>query len=1491
MNQADNQNKPTQIIVCLLPGKAGTLRWLQSSCKMIEKIYHLSACQSDFSQQKDVVSIDIPVTDLSGYLAIIQAQHPAAQILLVNEEFELPKYWLARLQTVANATDKNAVVTCLGNTSPRLNPLTTRLADKYTDQQVYLAAAGSWFTDNHWPMSLALIQAEASASLIKYNANSSSAVDILQLEHLQIAVCANLYCTSTSQIKADPLPVLGEINRSLSSWQTQVENALPQPGLDGKPVLLHLSHNWGGGIDRWIDDFCRADTDHHNLILQARAVTEPLQDNLSLSVWTETGRQEIAAWCLQPAIEATAIEHVQYREIIQQICSSYAVDQLLLSSLIGHSLDALRTELTCLQIIHDHYPLWPFLTEDPTRFTDAADKFDFLQAWEVLSDKAGANLPGNHSLAYWTQLQQEYKQLLDSTAVTRVAPSGTAADISHLLNPDNRNEIQIIPHGLNTSNLAKLSAPKHKSKKLRLLVPGRIHCGKGKQLLLDAIPEISQIADIYLLGSGKDGEDFFGLSGVHVIYQYQADELASEAAVIGADAALLLSTVPETWSYTFSEMIALGIPVIATNLGAFTERQEELGSGWLIEPDSESLIKQIQILTKNPERLSQAREKLSQTETPDLQTMLSVYTPLLANQSSKQPGSTQISLATLQTDMASLRRNQLQQKLAGLKTKLDGQTVELNKRADWAHALDAEVQQTQGALDKAQSDLEQHTLTAGVEIDRLNEALIERTEWAQSEITRLQDQAESWETLHSQKDDSLQQVLGSRSWKLTKPLRALTRIARNLKEMEVWKPKRWPYIFKRLRQSLAIRGLSGTLQRAQSHQESPEKPNIKAALKPIELLKQRLDIHSDPVINQHEFTIIENPLVSIIIPLFNQYLYTQACLESLKCAANSVSFELILVDDCSTDKTTELLAACSGVTQLRNETNLGFIGSCNRGAATANGEYLLFLNNDTQVSDNWLDTLLATFTEFPQAGIVGSRLVYPDGSLQESGGIIFNDASGWNYGRNQNADDPRYLFVREVDYVSGAALMIGAEMFQQLGGFDDHYAPAYYEDTDLAFKCRKAGYKVLVQPRSTVVHHEGVTSGTDLNQGMKKYQLINHKKFQQRWSKELKQQPDPIIEPEDTATVRAAAEHYSERRLLIIDATTPNPDQDSGSVRIMNIMRIFRDIGYQITFFPDNRQWDGKYSEALQSMGVEVLFGEWVSNLPEFFIKRGEEFDAVMISRHYVAENYLRLLEKYMPQAEFIFDTVDLHYLREQRQAELEEDPRLHRAAARSRRAELKIINRADTTLVVSPYEKFILSNDAPDARVDIVSNIHPVHGCRKPYAERKNIFFIGGYQHPPNVDAAIWIAKHIWPLIHAKLPGVQCFLIGSKAPPIVKKLEGDGLVFKGFVEELEPWLDNCRIALAPLRFGAGVKGKVNMSMSYGQPVVATEIAVEGMHAQHGREVLVADDAESFAAEVVRLYQDEELWQQLSENGLKNVEQHFSFKAARRNILEMMASL
>ena len=228
------------------------------------------------------------------------------------------------------------------------------------------------------------------------------------------------------------------------------------------------------------------------------------------------------------------------------------------------------------------------------------------------------------------------------------------------------------------------------------------------------------------------------------------------------------------------------------------------------------------------------------------------------------------------------------------------------------------------------------------------------------------------------------------------------------------------------------------------------------------------------------------------------------------------------------------------------------------------------------------------------------------------------------------------------------------------------------------------------------------------------------------------------------------------------------------------------------------------------------------------------------------------------------------------------------RQAGITRNAELDLIRRCDVTLVVSPVEQELLSREAPGRRVEVLSNIHEVAGRRAEFAERKDIWFVGGFQHQPNVDAVLWFARAIWPRVRQSLPELRFHIVGSKITAEVEALAGNGIEVHGFVEDISRFLDGCRISVAPLRYGAGVKGKVNQSMAYGQPVVATPIAVEGMEIVAGQEALVAENADDFADAVIRLYQDAELWLQLSDAGLANIQSHFSFDAARTALAQIL---
>jgi GT2 family glycosyltransferase/glycosyltransferase involved in cell wall biosynthesis len=660
------------------------------------------------------------------------------------------------------------------------------------------------------------------------------------------------------------------------------------------------------------------------------------------------------------------------------------------------------------------------------------------------------------------------------------------------------------------------------------------------------------------------------------------------------------------------------------------------------------------------------------------------------------------------------------------------------------------------------------------------------------------------------------------------------------------------------------RGLRATLARIRDHLAP-------SAIRPSEALWFPPDAPFTPFGLETQ----AHPRASIVIPVYGQFEHTLACLRTLAAQPPSTAFEVIVVDDGSTDATPDALPRIDGLRYHRRAANGGFIAACNDGAALAKGDYLVFLNNDTVPQPGWLDALLATFDAHPRTGLAVAKLVYPDGRLQEAGGIVFADGSAANYGRFGDVADPRHAFVRECDYGSGAAIALPRTLFEGVGGFDTRYAPAYYEDTDLAFAVRAAGREVRYQPASCVVHREGITAGTDERQGPKAYQAVNRTKFVERWHTALARQPAPGT-PHDTAALA--------RRpgVLVVDEYLPDPRRDSGSLRLVNLMRLLLAEGRHVAVVQVGPGHDEHALRALRAMGIEAWDSASTGAMAGWLRRHGARFDTAWLCRHTVAGALLPIVRRVLPGTRVVFDTVDLHYLREQRAAEVARDAARLCAARRTRALELDVIRRSDVTLVVSDVERALLATDAPGARVEVVSNVHEVAGPGRPFAQRRDVVFVGGFRHPPNVDAVLWFAREVWPALRARRADIEFHCIGADAPAEVAALASvDGIRLHGHVPDLDPYMDGMRVSVAPLRFGAGVKGKVNLSMAHGQPVVATTCAVEGMHLRDGDDVLVADAPEAFADAVLRLYDDEALWSRLAANGLDNVRRHFSADAAR----------
>ncbi|MEO9191943.1 MAG: glycosyltransferase [Acetobacteraceae bacterium] len=614
------------------------------------------------------------------------------------------------------------------------------------------------------------------------------------------------------------------------------------------------------------------------------------------------------------------------------------------------------------------------------------------------------------------------------------------------------------------------------------------------------------------------------------------------------------------------------------------------------------------------------------------------------------------------------------------------------------------------------------------------------------------------------------------------------------------------------------------------------------------------------------------PVVSVIVPSYGRVPMTRRCLAAIAASPPDAATEVIVIDDASGDPALARLARIGGLRLLTTPRNLGFIGACNHAAGFARGEFLLFLNNDTQVRPGWLDTLLVVLRARPDAGAAGSKLLFPDGTLQEAGGVIWADGTGANIGRGDDPTLAVYNYVREVDYCSGASLMVRAALFEALGGFDRHYAPAYYEDADLAFRLRARGHATLYQPRSEVVHIEGASHGTDPRAGVKAHQVINHDRFLARWA--------PVLAsrhmPRGTRAMRARDHGAARAIVLVVEHCCPEPDRDAGSQTILAFLNALGAANAVVKRWVEVVRPERAYVTALQDMGIEVIDGGPAA-FEAWMAENGAEIDRVLLSRPEVAATHLGAIRRHSAAAVAYYGH-DLHHRRLRAQFAVSGVPAHAAEALRLERLERWLWRAVDVVLMPSEEETALIGRAEPAARTHAVPPYaFATFGAPRAPPEGTDLLFVGGFAHAPNEDAVVWLASEVLPLIRAGVPEVRLVVAGSHVTPRVWALAGPAVVICPDVAPaaLRELYLSARVAAAPLRYGAGVKLKVVEALREGTPLVSTSVGAQGLPGI-GSVATIADDPTGFAAAIRALLTDDALWQARCAAQIAYAAAHFS---------------
>jgi GT2 family glycosyltransferase len=636
---------------------------------------------------------------------------------------------------------------------------------------------------------------------------------------------------------------------------------------------------------------------------------------------------------------------------------------------------------------------------------------------------------------------------------------------------------------------------------------------------------------------------------------------------------------------------------------------------------------------------------------------------------------------------------------------------------------------------------------------------------------------------------------------------------------------------------------------------------------------------------------LEEPEVSVVMVLYGGG--KVACHAISALAENTEpSFELILVDNASPDDSLARVEEhVEGATVVRNETNLGFGAASNQGAQLARARTLCLLNSDALVEAGWLPPLLETLAE-PGAGAAVPMFLNEDGTVQEAGSVIDSIGHAHAVGAGWSAHDFAVRFKREIDFGSAACMLLPAGLFIELGGFDEAFGPAYFEDTDLCFRLHERGLRTIYEPRSRVVHVRHGSGSFETARSM----MEDHRDlFLERWADRLMRRPRLIEVAQNSQQMLSARDAEALDRILVIDDRVPYTDRGSGDPRMAALLGELAALwpSARITLAaPDGREAE-RYAASLLRQGIEVVCPpvDWL----RWFGERRFHYSTVIVSRHQNVERFKGHLALTQPQALRIFDTEAFSFLRLERLAELlppgKERTRTRVEAAKAREAEIRAVQEANVVFCVADEEAELIAEIAPGKRTFVLTSIVEPVAAAPGFDERSDLVFFGGFlggSASPNADSLAYLINEVLPLFWESHPDVGLNVIGADMDESIRALDGPRVRIVGYVEDPSGWLSRARLHVNPMRFGAGVKLKFLDSIAAGLPFVTTPVGAEGIPLGDLQQSLVADSAAGLARLMSTLYDDRAQWEQAQACLLDLAQTRFDRASFQRTLIEAL---